>query len=79
MAKKQHQYDRERSSGYREKALCGRDMPRENTWGFESCERCADVARARKDKVMAASLKFPKPPGSSGPAHARRPKHLLSE
>jgi hypothetical protein len=49
MAKKQHQLDRERS-GYSEKALCGRDMPRENTWGFESCEACASVARARKDR-----------------------------
>jgi hypothetical protein len=50
MAKKQHQLDRERSSGYIEKALCGRDMPQENTWGFESCEACASVARARKDR-----------------------------
>lgn len=50
MAKKQHQLDRDRSSGYLEFALCGREMPRENTWGFESCERCANVARSREDK-----------------------------
>lgn len=51
MPKKQHQLDRERSSGHIDKALCGRDMPPgESTWGFESCERCASVARARKDR-----------------------------
>jgi hypothetical protein len=45
--RKQHQQDRTHR-GYIEKALCGIEMPRENSWGLESCGGCSRVAAARK-------------------------------
>mgnify|MGYP001599043972 CR=1 FL=1 len=51
---KQHQKDRERSTGYTVKTLCGLTMPQSVQWDLASCERCVRVALKRKDDALNA-------------------------